>query len=102
MLHRVRLLRDDPAEGGRDTRSGSERESDLPSVLAKPARRALAGAGFVRLEQLTTDSEAEVLRLHGMGPKARDNVWRLCRDSPDLSQRFSGTFSDDGRRITGR
>jgi hypothetical protein len=76
VLHRVGLLRDDPAEGGRDTRSGSERESDLPSVLAKPARRALAGAGFVRLEQLTTDSEAEVLRLHGMGPKALDQLRR--------------------------
>jgi hypothetical protein len=70
------LLRDDPAEGERGARSGSEPESDLPSGLAKPARRALAGAGYVRLEQLSTVSEAEVLRLHGMGPKALDQLRR--------------------------
>ncbi len=35
-----------------------------------PAQRALAGAGFTRLEQLTKISEAELLQLHGMGPKA--------------------------------
>ena len=29
-----------------------EPESDLPAGLAKPAQRALAGAGYVRLEQL--------------------------------------------------
>lgn len=45
-------------------------ESDLPDGLGKPATRALAVAGYTRLEQLTTVSEAEVLRLHGMGPKA--------------------------------
>jgi len=38
--------------------------------LSAPARRALAGAGYIRLEQLTTVSAAELLRLHGMGPKA--------------------------------
>ena len=36
-----------------------------------------------------------------------DGVWRLWRDEPDLSpldfsQRFTGTFSDDGRTIAGR
>ncbi len=46
-----------------------EVESDLPAELSKPARRALAGAGYVRLEQLTKVSEAELLKLHGMGPK---------------------------------
>lgn len=43
---------------------------DLPAKLASPARRALAGAGYLRLEQLTTVSEGELKRLHGMGPKA--------------------------------
>ena len=55
---------------------GSEPESDLPSELARPARRALAGAGYVRLEQFTELSEAEVLRLHGMGPRALDQIRR--------------------------
>ncbi|MFZ0548979.1 MAG: hypothetical protein WAM60_26265 [Candidatus Promineifilaceae bacterium] len=44
-------------------------ESNLPK-LAAPARRALAAAGYVRLEQFTTVTEAEILQLHGMGPNA--------------------------------
>jgi hypothetical protein len=44
-------------------------ETDLPK-LAAPARRALIGAGYTRLEQLTKAKEAEVMRLHGMGPNA--------------------------------
>jgi hypothetical protein len=36
-----------------------------------------------------------------------DGVWKLWRDEPDFSpldftQRFAGTFSDDGRTIAGR
>jgi len=46
-----------------------EVESDLPAELSKPARRALLAAGYVRLEQLTKVSEADLLKLHGMGPK---------------------------------
>ena len=53
-----------------------QRESDLPIELAQPARRALAAAGYLRLEQLTEISEAEVLKLHGMGPKALDQIRR--------------------------
>lgn len=48
----------------------SQSESDLPTGLSKPAQRALAGAGFSHLEQLTRVSEPEILALHGMGPKA--------------------------------
>jgi hypothetical protein len=44
-------------------------EDDLPRI-GQPARRALAGAGYHRLEQLTAARAAELLRLHGMGPKA--------------------------------
>jgi len=51
-----------------------ESESDLPAGLAKPAQRALAGAGFVRLEQFTRVSEAELMKLHGMGPKALEQL----------------------------
>jgi hypothetical protein len=45
-------------------------ESDFPDKIGKPARQALLAAGYVRLEQLATVREAEVLKLHGMGPKA--------------------------------
>jgi DNA-directed RNA polymerase alpha subunit len=51
-----------------------EEQSDLPANLAKPAWRALTGAGYWRLEQLTTVSAEELLRLHGMGPKALDQL----------------------------
>ena len=41
-----------------------------------------------------------VFRVYEMS--LRDNVWKLWRDSPNLSQRFTGTFSDDGKTIMGR
>lgn len=52
------------------------KESDLPTGLAKSAQRALAAAGYLRLEQFTKLSEADVLQLHGMGPKALDLIRR--------------------------
>lgn len=51
-------------------KQSESQEGDLPAGMGKPAQRALAGAGYVRLEQFTRVSEAEVLELHGMGPKA--------------------------------
>ena len=62
-------------EGGAQGWS-DEPESDLPTALASPARRALAAAGYVRLEQLTRVSEAELLQLHGMGLKALEQIRR--------------------------
>ena len=53
-----------------------QQESDLPAELSNPARRALVSAGYVRLKQFTSLTEAEVLRLHGMGPKAMDLLRR--------------------------
>ena len=50
--------------------------NDLPSGLAKPAKRALTRAGYSRLEQFTKLSEEEVLQLHGMGPKALEQIRR--------------------------
>lgn len=43
---------------------------DFPPRMPKPALRALEGAGYTRLDQLTAVTEAELLKLHGMGPKA--------------------------------
>ena len=45
-------------------------ESNLPTGLARPAQRALAAAGYRRLEQLAKVSEAQLAQLHGIGPKA--------------------------------
>lgn len=51
-------------------------ETNLPAGLASPARRALAAAGYRRLEQLAGVSEAQLLQLHGMGPKAIEQLRR--------------------------
>jgi hypothetical protein len=48
----------------------NEQESDFPVGLSNPARRALASAGYSRLEQLSATTEAEIANLHGVGPKA--------------------------------
>ena len=48
----------------------TQQESDLPIKLSAPARRALVGAGYLRLEQLANLSEAEIKQLHGIGPNA--------------------------------
>lgn len=44
-------------------------ESDFP-FIGKVARRELANAGYTHLEQLPHVSEAELLKIHGVGPKA--------------------------------
>lgn len=46
-----------------------EQISDLPKT-SNPATRALNGAGYFRLEQLTEGTEADLLQLHGVGSKA--------------------------------
>jgi hypothetical protein len=45
-------------------------QDDFPPKIGNPARRALLGAGYTRLDQLTAVHEKELLKLHGMGPKA--------------------------------
>jgi len=47
-----------------------ERELDLPDGLGAPATRALVGAGYTSLSQLSGVPVAELTALHGMGPKA--------------------------------
>jgi DNA-directed RNA polymerase alpha subunit len=48
---------------------GSKQENNFPEI-SQPALRALRGAGYTRLEHLTNVSEKDLLKLHGMGPKA--------------------------------
>ncbi|MDP9374713.1 MAG: DNA-binding protein [Chloroflexota bacterium] len=52
----------------------------LPSTLARPARRALADAGYTRLDQLAGVGEAELRRLHGIGPNALAQLRRALAD----------------------
>jgi predicted flap endonuclease-1-like 5' DNA nuclease len=44
--------------------------TDLPAGLGAPAERALAQAGYTRLEQFAEATEKDLLRLHGVGPRA--------------------------------
>ncbi len=48
----------------------NDQSTDLPLGIGAPARRALAGAGIETLDQCATRTESELLKLHGMGPKA--------------------------------
>lgn len=43
---------------------------DLPAAIGGPATRALAGAGLTSLSDVARLSDAELLALHGVGPKA--------------------------------
>lgn len=53
----------------------------LPAKLSKPAQRALSGAGITHLEQLTEMTEAELMKLHGMGPKAMQQISDVLKEN---------------------
>lgn len=57
-------------------KSNNHSDSDLPIGLAAPARRALAAAGFDRLEQLANVSTTQIKHLHGIGPNALNTLRR--------------------------
>lgn len=59
-----------------DTDQSESHESAFPPELSNPARRALGAAGYTRLEQLTAVSEADLKRMHGMGPKGIEQLRR--------------------------
>lgn len=58
---------------------GPDSDTDLPK-LAAPARRALAQAGYVSLEQLAGVKEADLTQLHGMGSTAMDTLRKALDD----------------------
>ena len=53
----------------RATIKKQEQHGDLPKLSA-PAHRALAGAGLTSLGKISQASEAEIAKLHGVGPNA--------------------------------
>jgi deazaflavin-dependent oxidoreductase (nitroreductase family) len=52
----------------------TDTEVYLTPGLSQPAQRALKAAGFTNLEQLTGVSEADLMKLHGVGPKAIETL----------------------------
>ena len=53
-----------------------QQKTDFPVGLAQPAIRALSGAGYTRLAQLAEVSEAELKKLHGIGPNSIEQLRR--------------------------
>ena len=56
--------------------AGQNYQIDLPDDLANPARRALLQAGLRRLDQVSAQREADLRKLHGIGPKAIEQLRR--------------------------
>jgi len=53
-----------------NSKNSEGQETDFPRQIGNPATQALKAAGYSQLEQLTKVTEAELLKLHGVGPKA--------------------------------
>jgi hypothetical protein len=69
---------------------------DHPEI---PDAMAVLGVTDERLSMHYFDSRG-VYRVYAVS--LSEGTWRFSRDAPDFSQRFTGTFSDDGNTITGR
>jgi hypothetical protein len=52
----------------------------FPLKMGAPAMRALANAGYTRLEQLAVVREDEVKKLHGIGPHALKLLTQALHD----------------------
>ncbi|MHA7271063.1 helix-hairpin-helix domain-containing protein [Arthrobacter sp. HLT1-20] len=52
------------------TDPSTEPDIEFPRAIGQPASRALGLAGITRYEELVNVSAAELLQLHGVGPKA--------------------------------
>ncbi|RCV56293.1 helix-hairpin-helix domain-containing protein [Marinitenerispora sediminis] len=44
--------------------------SEFPPAIGRPAHRALVAHGYTTYDQLTKVTSKEILKLHGVGPKA--------------------------------
>lgn len=60
----------DPRTLGAPESDAAAADSEFPARLGRPARRALAVHGYTRWAHLTRVTPAELLALHGVGPKA--------------------------------
>ena len=69
-------------------------EPGIPSAIAIFGSDDNADHFFV----LYFDERGVSRKLHAT---LRDNVWKMWRDAPGFSQRFTGTITDDGKTIIG-
>jgi hypothetical protein len=61
-----------------------EDDDDLPAGIGKPAFQALKATGFARLDQFTRVTQDDLLKLHGVGPRAV-RILRGALDARGLS-----------------
>jgi predicted flap endonuclease-1-like 5' DNA nuclease len=52
------------------TKQDAAEPTEFPQSIGKVARRELALNGYTRYDQLTSVTPAELLEIHGVGPKA--------------------------------
>jgi hypothetical protein len=74
MIHKTRKT-SCPITKSKRKRAAAEKQTatikhNFPPGVAQPALRALAAAGYTNIDQLTKVRQADLLKLHGMGPKA--------------------------------
>ena len=72
-------------------------ETDFPFSIGRPAGNALKHAGYFRLKQLGKISEAELLQLHGVGPKAVGILRELLKEQ---GMSFAGASKPKGKKDT--
>lgn len=70
------------------TPSDDARPDTLPDEIDAPTRRALLGAGYTSLEDLSHATEEDILPLHGIGPKVVEKL-------RDLLAASGRSFADD-------
>ena len=81
-------------------RATTTENTPFPQGLSQPTLRALASAGYDHLEQLSTVTEASLMCLHGLGPKALDKLRdalieiNLSFNAPDTSTPVPSNFAD--------
>jgi DNA-directed RNA polymerase alpha subunit len=74
---------DKPAAATPEAKSGEQASGPkgLPDDLGKPATEALEGAGLTDLEQVAGKTEAELLDLKGVGPKAVETLEKALAEA---------------------
>ncbi len=63
-------LTNSPRKRAAANKQTAQIKESFPPGLSQPALRALAGAGYTRLDQFAKARAEDLVRLHGMGPKA--------------------------------
>ena len=59
-----------PEKGAKMTAQDETEPTEFPKGIGKVARRELALNGYTRYEQLTAVTAKQLLKIHGVGPKA--------------------------------